>query len=167
MFFVDAPFKGKTEKPEPKIDPNVDRTKEMWVPPEIVAEGRENRIPYFEAKEAMDLEMKELKEVRKQIGTELREHCRPEIDEYVDCMVGRIWTVLQCKPHAKEMRRCLKKLETPEYIEKRTKELLLERERNGTSILKSKARGNYNKLFYDERDPLNSMHNVEGHPGGR
>lgn len=175
MFFVDSPFGKKKDttvpsapsdaKAEPEIDfSKIDRSKTMWIPPEVVKEKTEQRVPYFEAKEAMDIESKEMKAVRAIIGTELRDHCRPEIDEYVDCMAGRIWTVLKCKPHAKEMRRCLKKIETPEYIERRTNELLEKRQRDGTSLLKSGQRGNYNNCFWEDRDPQTTRHNVEGTP---
>eukprot|EP00397_Hematodinium_sp_SG-2012_P061429 GEMP01081355.1.p1 GENE.GEMP01081355.1~~GEMP01081355.1.p1 ORF type:complete len:222 (+),score=51.62 GEMP01081355.1:39-704(+) len=128
------------------------------VDPALIAEKTSMRVPYFEAKEAMDLEQKEIKAVKEIIGAEIRERCRPEIDEYVDCMVGRLWTVLQCKPMAKEMRRCLKRIETPEYVDRRIAEVLEERQINGTSLLKSKDRSLHNKCFWEERDSQTSRH---------
>jgi len=188
MFFVDGPFGRKkptgaeiaskekeaelkaaqmpqgdsssSSKAEP-IPEQKQRPHESPIPIEIVQQKTDMRIPYFEARESMELEQKEIKAVRAKIGEELREHCRPEIDEYVDCMVGRIWTVLRCKPHAKEMRRCLKKIETPEYVEKRMTELLEERERKGTSLLKTKDRTKYNKCYWDGRDAQTTKHDFQ------
>jgi hypothetical protein len=38
-------------------------------------------VPYLEAREAVELEQKEVKAAREQLGREIREACRPEIDE--------------------------------------------------------------------------------------
>jgi len=141
--------------------PESERPHESPIPIEVIHQKTEMRIPYFEARESMELEQKEIKAVRAKIGEELREHCRPEIDEYVDCMVGRIWTVLRCKPHAREMRRCLQRIETPEFVEKRMGELLEERERNGTSLLKTKERAKYNKCYWEGRDAQTTKHDFQ------
>ena len=42
------------------------------------------------------------------VGKEIRAKCVPEIDEYADCIVGRTFTMLQCKPAAITMRRSRK-----------------------------------------------------------
>eukprot|EP00929_Paragymnodinium_shiwhaense_P083768 TRINITY_DN44745_c0_g1_i4.p1 TRINITY_DN44745_c0_g1~~TRINITY_DN44745_c0_g1_i4.p1 ORF type:complete len:213 (-),score=70.24 TRINITY_DN44745_c0_g1_i4:201-839(-) len=109
---------------------------------EEVDKRRNNRNVYLEAREAVELEQKELKAVHAEIGRELREMCRPEIDDYIDCTVGRIWTVMQCKRESFLMRRCLKKAETPEFVEKRTMELLKEREESGESLVNNASGAN-------------------------
>eukprot|EP00439_Symbiodinium_sp_Y106_P006663 s6973_g1.t1 len=102
---------------------------------------RNSRIPYLEAREAVELEQKELKTVREQIGAEIRAACQPEIDDYVDCCVGRVFTILKCKREALIMRKCLTKIETPEYVAKRTAELMAERENQGASLVNNAAKG--------------------------
>merc|ERR1711907_389327 len=76
------------------------------------------------------------KAAKEQLGREIREICRPEIDEYVDCCVGRFWTMMACKPEALRMRRCMKKHEgNPEYVDRRMTEILAQREKNGESVV--------------------------------
>eukprot|EP00811_Abedinium_folium_P013082 NODE_22153_length_720_cov_4.853288.p1 GENE.NODE_22153_length_720_cov_4.853288~~NODE_22153_length_720_cov_4.853288.p1 ORF type:complete len:200 (+),score=34.13 NODE_22153_length_720_cov_4.853288:89-601(+) len=108
---------------------------------ETVNNNRVGRVAYLEAREAVTLQQEEEKACKEIIGAEVREVCRPEIDEYVDCCVGRIFTINACKPHSLRMRRCLKRVETPQFVERRIKELLAEREANGTSILNNTAKG--------------------------
>merc|ERR1712176_1242293 len=67
--------------------------------------------------------------------------CRPEIDEYIDCCVGRLFSVLACKPKALMMRRCMKKIETPEWVERRTAEVLAQREASGQSFVNNATTG--------------------------
>ena len=143
MFFVDAPFpKKKAAAPEGLAEgtpkPQLD---DLPVDMDTVDKNRNRRIPYLEAREAVELEQKELKAVREQIGREIREVCRPEIDEYIDCCVGRVWTMMQCKKYALLMRRCMRKVETPEFVERRTAELLKEREEQGKSIVNNMGKG--------------------------
>merc|ERR1712151_395456 len=109
-----------------------------------------------------------------EIGREIREACRPEIDEYVDCCVGRIWTITACKPHALRMRRCMKKIETPEFVERRTGEILAERESSGTSIINNVGKGVtrerralYNRAILSEVDnPSELIIRKAGQPTG-
>mmetsp|Transcript_68222 Transcript_68222/g.211072 ORF Transcript_68222/g.211072 Transcript_68222/m.211072 type:complete len:177 (-) Transcript_68222:12-542(-) len=108
---------------------------------ESVERNRNHRVAYLEAREAVELEAKELKAVRNLVGKEVRETCRPEIDEYVDCCVGRIFTLSACKPLALRMRRCMKKVETPEFVERRTAEIMAEREHTGESLVNNAAKG--------------------------
>merc|ERR1712139_397401 len=89
-----------------------------------IEQNRNRRNPYLEAREAVELEQKERKAAKEQLGREVREICRPEIDEYVDCCVGRLFSIFQCKPHSLRMRRCMNKVETPEWVERRTAEVL-------------------------------------------
>lgn len=106
-----------------------------------IAKNKFKRVPYLEAREAVELEQTEIKAVKAQIGAEVREKCRPEIDEYIDCCVGRIFTIGQCKPHALRMRRCLKKVETPEFVERRMAEIRKERESTGESVINNTVSG--------------------------
>merc|ERR1719491_1548169 len=163
MFFADAPFPRKKEE---SVKPGAERiVAELPLDEETIRKNRNNRIPYLEAREAVELEQKELKAVREHLGKDIREQCRPEIDEYIDCCVGRIWTMFQCKPHATRMRRCMAKIETPEWVERRTKELLVEREANGESLVNNQAKGStrerrsmYNKAILPEsEDPSEFM----------
>merc|ERR1712014_177428 len=102
------------------------------------------------------------KAVRERIGEEIREMCQPEIDEYVDCCVGRIFTMLQCKKQALVMRRCMAQKETPEYVARRTKELIAERETCGESVVNNVGKGatrqrrsQYNRAILPEVDDPN------------
>eukprot|EP00435_Cladocopium_sp_Y103_P040978 s572_g11.t1 len=108
---------------------------------ETIERMRNNRIPYLEAREAAELEEREVKVVKEQIGAEIREKCQPEIDDYIDCCVGRIFTILACRKEALIMRKCLMKIETPEYVEKRTAELLAQREANASSVVNNAEKG--------------------------
>mmetsp|Transcript_33176 Transcript_33176/g.50126 ORF Transcript_33176/g.50126 Transcript_33176/m.50126 type:complete len:180 (+) Transcript_33176:60-599(+) len=140
--FVDPPFKWKKEEAERmKEQTPAPAPAELPLDKEEIDARRNHRNAYMEAREAVELEQKELKAVHEQIGKEIREMCRPEIDEYVDCCVGRVFTLLQCKPYAFRLRRCIAKVETPEFVSRRTKELLAEREANGESILNNATKG--------------------------
>ncbi|SBS81814.1 conserved Plasmodium protein, unknown function, partial [Plasmodium malariae] len=87
---------------------------EKSLPKDFIENNRNNRIPYFEIKESTLVEQKEKKEVQKILALELRDKCRAEIDEYVECSVGRLWTILKCKDLMIKMRKCLEKYENLE-----------------------------------------------------
>lgn len=163
-----APAPAPLQVAAPMADLPVDR--------ETVDRMRNARMPYLEAREAVELEQKELKAVREEIGREIREVCRPEIDDYVDCCVGRMWTMMQCKKPALIMRRCMKQIETPEYVERRTREILTEREQSGKSILNNEAAGKtrqrralYNRAILPQVDDVNEfvIRGAPGAPAGR
>jgi len=143
MFFVDAPFPKKKDAAAAPADaaPPAPAGPDLPADAETIEKNRHSRIPYLEAREAVELEQKEIKEVRAQLGREVRDICRPEIDEYVDCCVGRLFSIFQCKPHSLRMRRCMNKVETPEWVERRTAELLAEREANGQSLVNNTGKG--------------------------
>jgi len=160
--FVDQPF-PKKKNPEPTGIPS-GVPHELPLDKETIDKNRDNRVPYLEAREAVELENKEMKAVREQLGKEIREICRPEIDEYVDCCVGRIFTVFRCKPKAFIMRRCMRQVETPEWIEKRQSEILAEREAKGLSLVNNTGSGQtrerralYNKAFLPQVDDPNEF----------
>ena len=133
---------------------------ELPLDAETIEKMRNSRIPYLEAREAVELEQKEIKVVREQIGAEIREKCQPEIDDYIDCCVGRIFTHLACRKQALIMRKCLMRIETPEFVAKRTAELLAEREASASSVVNNAEKGatrqrraQYNRAILPEVDP--------------
>lgn len=120
---------------------------ENSLPCGFIEENRKKRNSFFEIKESTLVEQKEHKEVQKILAHEMRDKCRAEIDEYVDCTVGRLWTVLKCKELMKKMRACLKKYENLEYVKFREKQIMEERKKNGTSIMRSDERAKYNRFI--------------------
>merc|ERR1719473_2212000 len=123
------------------------------VPPELqelADEFRKKRIPYCEIREMVEIEEREKKVCMDIVGKEMRAKCVAEIDEYADCIVGRTFTLFQCKPKALDMRRCLVKYETPEFVTRRMEELLSERKRKQGSLPDQRAL--HNKCFIPE-DP--------------
>lgn len=125
---------------------------EKSLPCGFIEDNRKKRNPFFEIKESTLIEQKEQKEVQKILALEMRDKCRAEIDEYVDCTVGRLWTVLKCKELMKNMRACLKKYENLEYVKFREKQIMEERKKNGTSIMRSDERAKYNRFINPDKD---------------
>lgn len=138
-----------------KIEPFDEERKgysQVSLPPDIVENNRKRRNSYFEIKESTLVEQKELKEVKKILGFEFREKCRAEIDEYIDCTVNRFWRIYKCKDLLKNMKQCLQKYENLEYIKYREKEIMEERKKNGTSLLRSEERSKYNRFIRTGKD---------------
>ncbi|SBT70310.1 conserved Plasmodium protein, unknown function [Plasmodium malariae] len=125
---------------------------EKSLPKDFIENNRNNRIPYFEIKESTLVEQKEKKEVQKILALELRDKCRAEIDEYVECSVGRLWTILKCKDLMIKMRKCLEKYENLEYVKFREKQIIEERKKNGTSLYRSNERARYNRFIYTDNE---------------
>ncbi|KJP89262.1 hypothetical protein AK88_01140 [Plasmodium fragile] len=125
---------------------------EKSLPKDFIENNRNNRIPYFEIKEATLIEQKEKKEAQKILSLELRDKCRAEIDDYVECSVGRLWTILRCKDVMINMRKCLKKYENLEYVKFREQQIIEERKRNGTSLHRSDERARYNRFVYTDKE---------------
>jgi len=161
----EEPWRPKEEQPaRPEVKRPAPGDADFPVDAETVRKNREGRVAYLEAREACQLEQKEINAVREQIGKEVRQACAPEIDEYVDCCVGRWFSLMACKPHALRMRRCMKKIETPEYVERRTAELMKERETAGESIVNNQGKGAtrgrramYNRAILPEVDDPNEF----------
>ncbi|KYO01429.1 hypothetical protein PGSY75_0729600 [Plasmodium gaboni] len=109
---------------------------EKSLPKDFIENNRNKRIPYFEIKES----------------TQLRNKCRAEIDEFVECSVGRMWTILKCKDLMISMRKCLKKYENLEYVKFREKQIIEERKKNGTSLYRSDERARYNRFVYTDNE---------------
>uniref|UniRef100_A0A0G4IEE0 COX assembly mitochondrial protein n=1 Tax=Chromera velia CCMP2878 TaxID=1169474 RepID=A0A0G4IEE0_9ALVE len=109
-----------------------------------------SRIPYYEIRELVDVEEREKKEAQKILGFELRDKCRSEIDEYLDCTIDRFLTISQCLHLNRVMRRCLMKYETREFVDKRTAEITKEREEKGLDLIQRKLRAKHNVFFDDE-----------------
>ncbi|EKX73401.1 hypothetical protein BEWA_054570 [Theileria equi strain WA] len=72
----------------------------------------------------------------KQIGADIRNKCRAEIDEYVNCSAETNLVMFKCKNEAKELYKCVriyqKDAATPEAQQK----VMEERVRKGESVLK-------------------------------
>ncbi|SCA48308.1 conserved Plasmodium protein, unknown function [Plasmodium ovale] len=125
---------------------------EKSLPAGFIENNRNNRIPYFEIKESTMIEQKERKEAQKILALELRNKCRAEIDDYVECSVGKLWTILRCKDLMIEMRKCLRKYENLEYVKFREKQIIEERKKNGTSLHRSDERARYNRFVYTDNE---------------
>ncbi|SOV13154.1 conserved Plasmodium protein, unknown function [Plasmodium sp. DRC-Itaito] len=125
---------------------------EKSLPKDFIENNRNKRIPYFEIKESTLIEQKEKKEAQKILALELRNKCRAEIDEFVECSVGRMWTILKCKDLMISMRKCLKKYENLEYVKFREKQIIEERKKNGTSLYRSDERARYNRFVYTDNE---------------
>lgn len=92
---------------------------------EKLQEGRNARIPYLEMREVEVQKISEETIAKQVVGKEIRDLCRPEIDEYVDCVTDRMWTILKCKPLAMKMRKCVAKYEIhTEYAASRIEQVL-------------------------------------------
>ncbi|KAF4672613.1 hypothetical protein FOL47_000301 [Perkinsus chesapeaki] len=116
------------EPPKPVVEP-LEYLSQDSLPKftqEQLRENRMRRIPYAEVREAVMLERAEEAEVTKIIGAEIRAKCRPEIDEYVDCVTDRYLSLLKCKPIAWKMRRCVKKYETSDFVANRMRERIFQ-----------------------------------------
>eukprot|EP00916_Digyalum_oweni_P017269 GHVL01028248.1.p1 GENE.GHVL01028248.1~~GHVL01028248.1.p1 ORF type:complete len:195 (-),score=34.52 GHVL01028248.1:21-605(-) len=101
-----------------------------------LAPGETHRHPYFESREEQYLETKERTQAEHLLGRQIRDACRAEIDEYIDCMTPKFLTVYKCRGLCEKMRRCVRKIETPEYVERRLREIMAEREANNTSLIR-------------------------------
>lgn len=115
--------------------------------PKVVAQRTAGRVPFFEIKEIAELEKKEMKIIKQQIGKEIRDMCRESLDEYVDCMIERTFTFLRCRSLAHAARRCIEKYETREFLDQRIAELKAQREAAGLSLLRRNERQPYNKFL--------------------
>mmetsp|Transcript_74993 Transcript_74993/g.139943 ORF Transcript_74993/g.139943 Transcript_74993/m.139943 type:complete len:193 (-) Transcript_74993:136-714(-) len=140
LYIPDDPDAQRSSRPKPSVperrpDLPSKPLEDLPFDEAFIRENTSKRNPYLEAREAAELELKEYKAARAQLGDEIREICKPEVDAYFDCCVGRVFTIFQCKPVALKMQRCIRKMETPEYVERRLKEIMVERERTGDSII--------------------------------
>ncbi|XP_955299.1 uncharacterized protein TA18550 [Theileria annulata] len=83
-------------------------------------------ISYLEFREAEYKMAKERKEVLKSIGASIRDKCRAEIDEYVNCCSENRFINFKCKKESNEMHKCIRHYQkdatTPEAIRKVMKE---------------------------------------------
>ena len=126
------------------------------IPAEKLQEARQQRIPYFEMREVEVQKMSEEGIAKQIVGKEIRDLCRPEIDEYVDCLTDRMFTVLKCKPLALRMRRCVAKYELHTgYASSRINEILEERKtENKDTPADPNYRAQFNKCYVpDEYEP--------------
>ena len=126
------------------------------IPPEKLQEGRNSRIPYLEMREVEAQKISEQGIAKQIVGKEIRDLCRPEIDEYIDCVTDRMLTVLRCKPLALRLRKCVAKYELHTgYATKRIEQILDERKiENQDTPADVNYRSQFNKCYVpDEFDP--------------
>ena len=126
------------------------------IPAEKLKEGRNSRIPYFEMREVEVQKTSEEGIAKQIVGKEIRDLCRPEIDEYIDCVTDRMFSVLTCKPLALKMRRCVAKYELHTgYATQRIEQVLKERQvENQDTPADVNYRSQFNKCYVpNEYDP--------------
>ncbi|PHJ24903.1 chch domain protein, partial [Cystoisospora suis] len=152
---------GKTSAPPPLngvsscsqllVDSSVPpgRVTSSLLDPELIHERTGRRVEYFEAKVATQYEKKEREAIRKIVGREIREKCRPELDDYYDCMCDRTVTFLACRGYAAAVQKCVKKYENSATLPDRWQEIAREREALGLSLVKRQQRKIYNKYISD------------------
>ena len=99
--------------------------------PDSVRKYRDARPVYTEGRERAVFEQQERKRADQQITGEIREHCRPEIEEYIDCTTGKFLGVVRCRDLSMRMRSCLKKYKLGIDIEERRAEIIREFENQG------------------------------------
>ena len=92
---------------------------------------------YTEARERMVFEKQEVKRADERITGEIRDHCRPEIEEYIDCTTGRFITVVACRDLAMRMRNCMKKYKVNVDLDARRAEIIAEFEAQGNVLDRS------------------------------
>ena len=122
--------------PEIFIDATAERAK-------VVLQGRPSAI---QEREAAMFAQSERKRADQKITQDLRDKCRPEVDEYVDCTTGRFLSIVACKDLAMKMRRCLVKYKGAVDIEQRRAELVKEMEDQG-EVLDRDLLARRNNLF--------------------
>ena len=113
------------------------RSKQMrpYEPDEEAARRyRDARPMYTEARERMLFEKQEVKRADELITGEIRDHCRPEIEEYIDCTTGRFFSIVKCRDLADQMRNCLKKYKVDIDIEKKRAEIIAAFEKSGNVL---------------------------------
>ena len=120
---------------------------------EKLKEGRNARIPYFEMREVEAQKISEESIAKQMVGKEIRDLCRPEIDEYIDCVTDRMFTVLKCKPLALTMRKCVAKYELHSgYASQRIEQVLQERQmENKNTPADINYRSQFNKCYVPEK----------------
>ncbi len=112
-------------------------------------EGREQRIPYLEMREVEVHKSSEETIAKQIVGKEIRDLCRPEIDEYIDCVTDRMFTILTCKPLSLRMRKCVAKYEVHSgYASQRIEQVLSERQtENENTPADVNYRSQFNKCY--------------------
>lgn len=108
---------------------------------------RKTRVPYGELREYEFVSENILNEAKLVIGEEIREMCRPEYDDYVECNVSHFWSQRPCLGLLKHLRKCLTKYEKhSDYVPRRMSELLPDIERKQVFNNRD-TRAATNKLF--------------------
>ncbi|KAG6440042.1 Cytochrome c oxidase biogenesis protein Cmc1 like family protein [Babesia bovis T2Bo] len=92
-------------------------------------------MSYLEFREADYKLAKERQEVTRIIGQRVRDLCRSELDDYINCYTGNRFPMFRCREDAERMKKCIKhyeqQLNTPEYQQK----IMEERLKSGDSFV--------------------------------
>ncbi|CDR96462.1 hypothetical protein BBBOND_0303660 [Babesia bigemina] len=92
-------------------------------------------MSYLEFREADYKLSKERHEVIKIIGARIRDMCRAELDDYVNCYAEKTYATFSCRKEANRMKRCVRHyqefLATPESQQR----IMEERLRSGESLI--------------------------------
>jgi COX assembly mitochondrial protein 1 len=120
---------------------------------EKLKEGRNSRVPYLEMREVEVQKIGEESIAKQVVGKEIRDLCRPEIDEYIDCVTDRMFTILKCKPLAMKMRKCVAKYELhTTYAATRIEQVLQERNaENENTPADINYRSQFNKCYVPDK----------------
>ena len=102
--------------------------------PEMAEKVRNSRNPLAELREAQAFLLQDVKRADQIITRGIRDQCRPEIDDYVDCTTGRTLSVIVCRDLAMKMRRCLIKYKTAINIEEKRNEIVDELVKKGETL---------------------------------
>ena len=134
------------------LSPPVSTTSpEIFSPPEPdeIRKVRSSRPASTEGREAALFQQQEIKRADQQLTRELRDNCRPEIEDYVECTQERVFSVMACKALAMKMRRCLVKYKTGTDVVTRRSEILEEMQKNG-EVMDREWLAKRNNLFWSE-----------------
>eukprot|EP00922_Rhytidocystis_sp_ex-Travisia-forbesii_P034259 GHVS01050881.1.p1 GENE.GHVS01050881.1~~GHVS01050881.1.p1 ORF type:complete len:212 (-),score=36.78 GHVS01050881.1:293-928(-) len=118
-----------------------------WLDEKTIESMTNKRNPYIEIREYSWVEEKERKAVRHLVGKEIRDKCRPEFDEYHDCVQGCFMSVSKCEPMYDDVKRCLNQYQNNQQLLIREAEMISQREHSGTGLLKMKQRAKYNRFI--------------------
>jgi COX assembly mitochondrial protein 1 len=110
---------------------------ETILDPAVSTNYRDHRPAYTDAREAAVFELEEKKRADKLITRSIRDHCKPEIDEYIDCTTGKLAGVFMCKDLSLKMRRCLVKYKTNIDVDTERQKLIKSFEEKGEVLDRS------------------------------
>ncbi|ORM41184.1 uncharacterized protein BXIN_0365 [Babesia sp. Xinjiang] len=92
-------------------------------------------MSYLEFREADYKLAKERHEVVKIIGARIRDICRSELDDYVNCYTEKTWPAFTCKKEAERMKRCIRHYQNILTTPESQQQIMEERLRTGESFV--------------------------------